>query len=121
MKSNHFIIFYLLLSALIIACSSSEDERILNYYYEGRIFSVEEHEENFQIVIKEIVQCIVSPCIPPILEVVSIKNEEDNNALKELFDELFKDPNKKERSLFEDELSARQFRIISNILERIKF
>ena len=119
MKSNHFIVFYLLLSALIIVCLSSEVERILNYYHEGRIFSVEEHEENVKVVIKQIIHCKEgSPCIPPIIDVVSIKNEEDNHALKELFDELFKDSNKKERSVFDDQLSARQFRIISNIFQR---
>ena len=120
MKSNIFIIFYLLLNAIIIVSSSSNATRIIDYYYEFKIYSIEEYENNYVVVIKEIIYCFRTPCNPLIIDIVSIKDKEDNSALKVLFDELFKNSDTKQKSLFDEELSVKHNEIITSILERNK-
>ena len=92
--ANNKLTFILFLIAIFVTNSQDSDNikdiRILNYYHEnGYIYSIERNEDNFIIITKEQIFCKQAPCIPPILDEKSIKNEEDCQKLKTLFDEKF--------------------------------
>ena len=108
---------------LILVCSQNSENnnkvsRTLNYYLDGKIYSIEEKNNYFNIVIKEQVVCVMEPCIPPIIDTISIRKEEDCKALKLLFEEIFKNSNLKEKSIYDGEiLTNEQIDIIFKILE----
>ena len=114
----------LIFSTFLILVSSQNSEnnnnvsRTLNYYLDGKIYSIEEKNNYFNIVIKEQVVCVMEPCIPPIIDTMSINKEEDCKALKLLFEEIFKNSNLKEKSIYDGELlTNEQIDIIFKILE----
>jgi hypothetical protein len=110
----------ILLSAIIIVSASS---RILNYYYDSdRLFTIEENKDNYKVVTKNVVQCIRAPCNPLIVEEKTITNKEDNENLKIVFDEIFKDNDTetKVKNLYYSKLTSRQNEIIKTVLERNK-
>ena len=106
---------------LVFSQNSENDNnvsRILNYYLDGKIYSIEEKNNYFNIVIKEQVVCVMEPCIPPIIDTMSINKEEDCKALKLLFEEIFKNSNLNEKSIYDGELLTNEQKdIIFKILE----
>ena len=96
---------------------NNEDTRIINYYYkDGKVYSIEEKEGNFKILTKEVIYCLVEPCIFPILDENSIEDEEDCKNLKTLFDEIFEDSEDKEKSIADGDISEEQIKIILDVL-----
>ena len=120
MKSNIIIIFYLLLNIFVIVTSSSNDTRILDYQYNNKIYSIEENGNNYKVIMKEIIYCITTPCNPPVIDTISIKDKEDKIALKDLFDELFKNSEAKVKGVIDKMLTPTQIKIISDVLEKNK-
>ena len=106
---------------LVFSQNSENDNnvsRTLNYYLDGKIYSIEEKNNYFNIVIKEQVVCVMEPCIPPIIDTMSINKEEDWKALKLLFEEIFKNSNLNEKSIYDGELLTNEQKdIIFKILE----
>lgn len=100
---------------------NSQDFRILNYYHnDGKIYSIEEGEDNFKILTKEVINCFTTPCIPPVLDEKIIEDKEDIRNLKLLFDEIFIDSKVKELNAIEGELADEQLEIILNVLKKNK-
>ena len=118
------IILILFITFFFINSQDSDnikDIRVLNYYHgDYKIYSIEENEDNFKIIIKEQIICFRAPCIPPILDEKSIENEEDCQKLKELFDEIFQDSDVKEKTFRNGELTSSQKKVIFNILDKNK-
>ena len=101
---NLAIIFYILFNAITITNTSSNDTRIINYYNnDGKIYSIEEKENNFKVLVKEHIFCFTEPCIPPIIDEISIKEKEYCDILTVLFDEIFKDFNFKELDVYDED------------------
>ena len=121
-KNN--IILILFISFFVTNSQDSDnikDIRILNYYHEDyKIYSIEENEDNFKIIIKEQIVCFRAPCIPPILDEKFIENEEDCQKLKELFDEIFQDSDVIEKTFRNGELNSSQKKVIFSVLDRNK-
>ena len=100
---------------------NSQDFRVLNYYHnDGKIYSIEEGEDNFKILTKEVINCFTTPCIPPVLDEKIIEDKEDIRNLKLLFDEIFIDSKVKELNAIEGELADEQLEIILNVLKKNK-
>ena len=100
---------------------NSQDFRILNNYHnDGKIYSIEEGEDNFKILTKEVINCFTTPCIPPVLDEKIIEDKEDIRNLKLLFDEIFIDSKVKELNAIEGELADEQLEIILNVLKKNK-
>ena len=117
-KSNLINLTIFIISFIAI---NSQDYRVLNFYHkDGKIYSFEEKKDNFKILTKEKVDCFVEPCILPVLAEQTLENEEDFQSLKSLFNELFTDPEVKEKRFIEQELSDEQAKIILNLLKKYK-
>ena len=114
----------IIISFLIINSKDSENNEnalIINYYYkDNKVYSIEEKEGNFKILTKEVVACLIEPCIFPILDENPIEDEEDCKFLKTLFDEIFKDSDDKEKSIIDEDITEVQLKKILNILEHNK-
>ena len=114
---NLAIIFYILVNIITIVKTSSNETRILNYYNnDGKIYSIEEKENNFTVVIKDQIFCIRAPCIPPIIDEIPIKKKEDCDILRVLFDVIFKDSNIKEKHVFDEDINNEQIEVIIKVL-----
>ncbi len=114
---NLAIIFYILVNIITIVKTSSNETRILNYYNnDGKIYSIEEKENNFTVVIKDQIFCIRAPCIPPIIDEIPIKEKEDCDILSVLFDVIFKDSNIKEKHVFDEDINDEQIEVIIKVL-----
>ena len=97
---------------------NNNENRTLNYYLDGKIYSIEEKQSYFNVIIKEIIFCINAPCILPIIDTISISKEEDSKALNLLFEQIFKNSNLKEISIYEEEqLTKDQIDTIFKIFE----
>ena len=113
----------LITTFIVLAYSQNSDDnnenRTLNYYLDdGKIYSIEEKQSYFNVIIKEIIFCIKAPCIPPIIDTISIRKEEDCKALNLLFEQIFKNSNLKEISIYEEEqLTKDQIDTIFKIFE----
>ena len=118
------IILILFITFFFINSQDSDnikDIRVLNYYHgDYKIYSIEENEDNFKIIIKKQIVCFRATCIPPILDEKSIENEEDYQKLKELFDEIFQESDAKEKTFRNGELTSSQKKVIFNILDKNK-
>ena len=92
MAKNKIIFIVFFISFFAINSQDSEkikNIRVLNYYdKDGKIYSIEEYEDNFKIITKEIVDCVMEPCILPTLDEKTIENEEDCKKFKKLLDEF---------------------------------
>ena len=119
-KNRLYFIFFIILFIFIKSQDSENNKnikegRVIHYYHQdGRIYSIEENEKYFKIIVEENIACFTEPCIPPKLDEKSIKNEEDCQILKNLFEEVFQNSNLKEKS--DMELTSAQKRIIIKIL-----
>jgi len=124
MAKNKIIFIVFFISFFAINSQDSEkikNIRVLNYYdKDGKIYSIEEYEDNFKIITKEIVDCVMEPCILPTLDEKTIENEEDCKKFKKLLDEIFQDSDDKEKTLKSGGLTSAQKRIIFNILDNNK-
>ena len=59
---NLAIIFYILVNAITIANTSSNDTIIINYYNnDGKIYSIEEKENNFKVSVNDQIFCFTYP------------------------------------------------------------
>ena len=118
------IILILFITFFFINSQDSDnikDIRVLNYYHgDYKIYSIEENEDNFKIIIKEQIICFRAPCIPPIIDEKFIVNEEDCQKFKALFDEIFQDSDVKEKTFRNGELTSSQKKVIFNILDKNK-
>ena len=114
---NLSIIFCILVNVITISNTSSNDTRIINYYNnDGKIYSIEEKDSIFKVIAKEHIFCFTEPCIPPIIDEISIKEKEYCDILKVLFDEIFKDINFKELDVSDEVLTGEQVEIIIKLL-----
>ena len=84
-KAQLFFIFVTLVALNAQNSETNGNIKILNYYHDGLIYSIEENELKFKVVIKQIIYCIRAPCDPIIMEEKKIDNEEDCKNLKSLF------------------------------------
>ena len=120
-RINFILIF---ISFFIINSQDSDNNEnvlVINYYYkDGKVYSIEEKEGNFKIFTKEVVNCLVEPCIFPILDENPIEDEEDCKILKSLFEEIFKDSDGKEKSVIDGDITEEQMKKILNVLDHNK-
>ena len=117
----NFILF--IVSFLAINSQNSNnnsDALVLNFYHENRIYSLEERNDKFKIITKDVVYCIKAPCPPKISDLKLIKDEEDIQILKTLFDVIFLNSDKKEKVVSYGELPEDQMKIILMVLEKNK-
>ena len=113
-----FISFFIINSQDL---DNNENVLVINYYYkDGKVYSIEEKEGNFKIFTKEVVNCLVEPCIFPILDENPIEDEEDCKILKSLFEEIFKDSDDKEKSVIDGDITEEQMKKILNVLDHNK-
>ena len=113
-----FISFFIINSQDL---DNNENVLVINYYYkDGKVYSIEEKEGNFKIFTKEVVNCLVEPCIFPILDENPIEDEEDCKILKSLFEEIFKDSDGKEKSVIDGDITEEQMKKILNVLDHNK-
>ena len=89
------LIFFFIISLLGIKGQNSENTgniKILDYYLDSKIYSIEKNEDNFKIITKAIIYCFKAPCIPPVIDIKAIEGEEECKSLQSLFEELFNLP-----------------------------
>ena len=109
-------IFSLLIISVFSQISDNKN-RTLNYYLNSLIFSIEEKENYFDIVIQPQIYCIRAPCIPPVINTISVKNEEDCKTLKSLFNEIINETNAMGRPISDDDLTKEQIDKIFKVFE----
>ena len=102
---------------MVVVLTKNKNKRI-NYYEHFRIYSIVENKQNFELFIKHIVFFIRAPCNPSIEKTIKINDKEDYDLLKSLFDEKFKDNNKKEKIIDDENLTEDQIEIFLDILEK---
>ena len=122
-KANILNFIFIIISFLTINSQNSVDDNdtlVLNFYLDKiKVYSVEETDGNFKIVVYEIIHCNEAPCPLPIIDEKIIDNEEDCQILKTLFD-LYLKNDIKQNSLFYDELPEEQMDMILMVLEKNK-
>ena len=78
---------------ILISLASSQDSesknRTLNYYLDGLVYSIEESMDHINIVVKEKVDCVMAPCIFPVIGLTEIVKEKEYESLKFVLDEIF--------------------------------
>ena len=120
-KTRLNLILNVFITLFLVINSQETDKRVLNYYHiDDKIYSIEENEANFKILIKQNIKCDEAPCIPPILEEQNIENEEVCYILRYLFDNIFEDSDSREKSIVAEDLTFELKLIILNIIEKIK-
>ena len=121
---NRINFILIIISFFIINSQDSDNNEnvlVINYYYkDGKVYSIEEKEGNFKIFTKEVVNCLVEPCIFPILDENPIEDEEDCKILKSLFEEIFKNSDDKEKSVTDGDITEEQMKKILNVLDHNK-
>ena len=126
-KLNSIIFIFSALIILVFSQGSTNKNRTLDYYLNGLIFSIVEKENYFDIVTKQQIYCIKAPCIPPVLNTISVKKEEDIKILKSLFSEIFNETKVIEKPITDDDLTSEQidklFKVFenNNITQAIKY
>ena len=92
------------------------DQRAIKYYYNGKIYSIEENDGTFQIIEKELIYCKQAPCIPPITGIFQITDKKECSDLKVFLDDLLPEKKIKVKAVYNQKLTNEQKEIISNIL-----
>ena len=115
LKSIIFIFSVLIFS--VFSQSSTNKNRTLNYLLNGLIFSFVEKENYFDIFTKKQIYCIRAPCIPPVIDTISVKKEEDITILKSLFTEILNETNVIEKPLIDKDLTNEQIDKIFKVFE----
>ena len=100
--------------------NNNNDALVLNFFHENRIYSLEERNDKFKIITKEVEYCKKAPCPHQIIDLKLIKDEEDIQILKTLFDVIFLNSDKKEKRVSYGELPEDQMKIILMVLEKNK-
>ena len=116
-KLKSIILIFSVLIISVLSQSSTNKNRTLNYLLNGLIFSIVEKENYFDIVTKQQIYCIKAPCIPPVLNTISVKKEEDIKILKSLFSEIFNETKVTEKPLTDDDLTNEQIDKIFKVFE----
>ena len=115
----NFICF--IISFLSINSQNSRNDNetlVLDFYLDqSKLYSIEESDCNFKIVVYEIIHCNEGPCPFPIIEEKIIENEEECQILKTLFDSIFTKSDIKKQYIFYDEFPEDQTDMIIRILE----
>ena len=112
------LIFFIISLVSIIPQDNASTNITLNYYHtDAKVYSIVKEEEKFKIITKQVIYCLVAPCIFPVLDETTITDEEDYKNLQNLFLEIFKDSKENEISVNQDELTPKQWEIISNVFE----
>jgi len=126
-KLKSIIFIFSALIILVFSQGSTNKNRTFNYYLNGLIFSIVEKENYFDIVTKQQIFCIKAPCVPPVLNTISVKKEEDIKILKSLFSEIFNETKVIEKPITDDDLTSEQidkiFKVFenNNITQAIKY
>ena len=113
------LIFFFIISLLGIKGQNSENTgniKILDYYLDSKIYSIEKNEDNFKIITKAIIYCFKAPCIPPVIDIKAIEGEEECKSLQSLFEELFKDSQTNEIRISDGQLTEEQSNLILKVL-----
>ena len=126
-KLKSIIFIFSALIILVFSQGSTNKNRTFNYYLNGLIFSIVEKENYFDIVTKQQIFCIKAPCVPPVLNTISVKKKEDIKILKSLFSEIFNETKVIEKPITDDDLTSEQidklFKVFenNNISQAIKY
>ena len=120
------IIIVLAALAIVLALclrkkSKDNSKRTLNYYpeqYDMKFYSIVEKSNFFQILEKQRVWCVKSPCNPIIKDTKEIKDKDEIKNLTILFDELFNSTETKEKAIRDNELTNEQKEIINIIFKK---
>ena len=118
---NNIKILFLIISIISIISQNSNNStniRTLNYYLDNKVYSIIDNEGIFTIQIKQVIYCIKAPCIFPIVDETKINKEDDCNDIKKLLDNIFDDPNIKEKTIFDKDLTEEELEVLLNILEK---
>ena len=105
---------------ILISLASSQDSesknRTLNYYLDGLVYSIEETMDHINIVVKEKVDCVMAPCIFPVIGLTEIVKEKEYESLKFVLDEIFNKTKVNEKSVIDEDLSDEQVDKIFTVL-----
>jgi len=107
--------FFILIN-LVSSQDSESKNRTLNYYLDGLVYSIEENMDHIKVVVKEKVDCIMAPCIFPIIGSTEIVNEKEYESLKFVLDEIFNKSKVNEKSVIDEDLSDEQVEKIFTVL-----
>ena len=116
---NNIKLFLLVISLFNLNAQNLKNngnKKILNYYLDNKIYSIEKNENKFNIIIKHIIYCFKAPCNPPIVGIKSINDEEDCKNLKSLFEQTFKFQSNNEITMTDSSLTDSQKKIILKVL-----
>ena len=113
----NFICFFI--SFLIINSQNNNDTLVLNFYLEeSKVYSIEESDNNFKIVVYQVIMCDHAPCPFPIINEKKIENKEECQILKTLFDSYFQNDNIKKIAVYYEQLPEEEVDMILMILEK---
>ena len=107
--------FFILIN-LVSSQDSEAKNRTLNYYLDGLVYSIEENMDHIKVVVKEKVDCVMAPCIFPIIGLTEIVKEKEYESLKLVLDEIFNKTKVNEKSVIDDDLSDEQVEKIFTVL-----
>ena len=107
--------FFILIN-LVSSQDSESKNRTLNYYLDGLVYSIEENMDHIKVVVKEKVDCVMEPCIFPIISLTEIVKEKEYQSLKLVLDEIFNKTKVNEKSVIDDDLSDEQVEKIFTVL-----
>jgi len=115
-KIKLIILIFCILISLVSSQESDSKNRTLNYYLDGLIYSIEEKMDHIKIVVKEKVDCIMAPCIYPVIGSTEIVKEKEQENLKFVLDEIFNKAEVNEKTVIDDDLSDEQVEKIFEVL-----
>lgn len=123
-KTTGILLFTMLLGYSVYEISKNYKKnkitspvKILNYQKDNNIYSIEKSNNNkFKINLKQVV-CLKDKCNENFIDKKEIKEEEDEENLISLFDEVFKNNSKSEKTVKDEDLSSEQLNQIEDILE----
>ena len=123
-KTTGILLFTMLLGYSVYEISKNYKKdkitspvKILNYQKDNNIYSIEKsNNSKFKINLKQVV-CLKDECNENFIDKKEIKEEEDEENLISLFDEVFKNNSKSEKTVKDEDLSSEQLNQIEDILE----
>ena len=107
--------FFILIN-LVSSQDSESKNRTLNYYLDGLVYSIEENMDHIKIIVKEKVDCVMEPCIFPVIGLTEIVKEKEYESLKFVLDEIFNKTKVNEKSVIDEDLSDEQVDKIFTVL-----
>jgi hypothetical protein len=116
-KVKLILLTFFIFISLVSSQESESKNRKLNYYLDGiLVYSIEEKMGHINIVIKEKVDCVMAPCIFPVIGSTEIVKEKEYESLKSVLDEIFNKTKVNEKSVTDDDLSDEQVEKIFKVL-----